>query len=149
MRKKAMLKCLQYFDTIPYINYGGCLFAAYYCFKYLQKLGLDKYVSIVQLNNWDDSNIKNNISCFKNNSHDFCPDSHFAICLGGKRFYDSTGIINKNEYQYYSIIPKESIENFCSTLLDSKNARKWNPSFNRENVSIMKNFVENCTYDEE
>jgi hypothetical protein len=120
-RFKLALKRL---NTIPNINRGGCLVAAYH-------LHLRFGCQIVHLDymDYDVKGFLNNQAFINGNSKKASSAYHFAVTFDkGMTLYDSRGKLNPNNYTTL-LIPNEKTKEFVQNSL--KNGC-WNPMFNRK-----------------
>lgn len=129
---RVIKECREVLSTIPNINNGGCLIAAYSIFlyykKYYPKLFKDSLV-IVQLSKTP-GDIVHNQMYLKNYYDSPCSSNHFGISFnGGKTYYDSEGLISVSEYSYKLIIPHKLTKEFTVKALKSST---WNSKFKRK-----------------
>lgn len=129
--KQVVLENYNLLNNISNINSGGCLYAAYAIYESLKKLNLHKNEDLVIIQfSYSKHQIKNNKDFINGETDTASSSSHFGISVdGGKTAYDSEGLVEEGEYNYYLIIPNKMIEVFCNSSLQGGN---WSSNFNRK-----------------
>ena len=105
-------------DEIPSLNHGGCAYAAYGIYNYIQRNHPElspRIIYIVDHEDYKDLQLGNPISC-----------SHAVVEINGI-YYDSEGIYTPDEDEHAFPISKEFLK---ETLIHGD----WNDMFNISNV---------------
>lgn len=131
MKLNSIKDVLDYLNTIPYINRGGCAIAALAVYLWAkQNNKLPEDFEIWYLHYWtDDYNDNQNYLAGNNSWSSSC--THAVIYYDGKIVDSNTEDVNTAAYGRHILsIPKSMVETFILDTLD--NIYMWNPDFNRE-----------------
>lgn len=121
----------KYLKTIPTIDNGGCLIAAYAIYLVLKKRNaLPSSFRIVSFaRDYLADKYSINSRFITGQSNTLAVTSHYGFTLDGVTYRDSKGVIPNDKYKYILVIPFEMTEEYCvqSLLLPD-----WNSIFNRD-----------------
>lgn len=124
-------KYLKELNEIPYINRGGCLYAAYGVWLKLQQEGLllnDKIVIVMYCDNdyYKDVNMK----FLENKTKQAESSNHFGLSFnGGKTAYDTGGLVTRWNHCELIVIDFDKTQSFCESSLKYGS---WNELFERK-----------------
>lgn len=127
---RSSKEAFKFLGRVPLLNWGGCLVAAYVYYLNEKRNGTEKDIQLVELEEYEKTNIRHNQSFLKGKYKTANSDNHFAWIRDGNDaiLYDGTGIM-PFDFDYKLQIPKESIESFS---VNSLNNGGWNPEFDRQ-----------------
>ena len=119
----------KFFSSIPNINSGGCLIAAYAFFLHEKKWNRHHNIQIVALDKYQMSHRCN--SRYIDGKSDYAESAaHFGWTFdSGQNVYDCEGLVNQKPYKYKLCIPKVQTDDFCVNSLTNG---CWNWMFRRE-----------------
>ncbi|MCB1712203.1 MAG: hypothetical protein KDH96_06940 [Candidatus Riesia sp.] len=123
----------RYLDSVPSINWGGCGFAAYAMYLWLEKNGqLSEDTTVIYgCSSWYFNVHEQNMNALNNGYKNATACIHAALMHEGK-IIDSDETINISEDHRFSellVIPRERIHHFMQASLRSE---EWAEAFNRE-----------------
>ena len=131
---KDLKEIRQYLDSIPDINRGGCLVAAFSIYLYLKKNGgLTKDFRIIEIDEDMVSRYQNALQYLKDDYHQHVESCGHAVIFMNGKVYDST--IDKdisdmpNALIYGVFIDPVNNE---QKIIDQINNASWNESFDRK-----------------
>lgn len=124
-------KYLRELKTIPNINRGGCLYAAYAVWLKLQQEGLLLNDKIVIVMYYDDNYHKDvNMKFLENKTKQATSSTHFGLSFnGGKTVYDTGGIVRRYRDCDTMVIDFDKTQSFCESSLKYGG---WNSAFIRK-----------------
>lgn len=130
---EVVVEALEVLSEIPYINNGGCGFAAYSIYLYLKKHNmLPEDFSIVYLNDdWDNEQYFYNQGFLTGNNPNATSCAHAVVFMEG-RFIDSFGPYDPDyeDYGYRLFLTPDVIDAFMTDSLSCR--QDWNSLFKRD-----------------
>ncbi len=127
--KKTLKQVQKFLDNIPDIDRGGCGISALAMYRWLKNNGDKSNIKFVFLYEYgDEKEYLTNKRVLKDKEGEPVACSHCCI-LHGKKFIDSEGVVDIEEYEWVQIIKEED---FLKRSL--ANIGEWNPRFDRHNI---------------
>lgn len=132
---------LQFLNSIPAINYGGCGIAAYCLSKVLERHQMPKSKALMLFQLGDEAVVVRNIDGLYNSKINKLSSCSHVICENSGVFFDSCG-----EFPISDMMIKHKYILVCDTdelYSVIKHGKGWNCRFNREHyVPLIEEFFQ-------
>jgi hypothetical protein len=140
--KLSFKQTLKALDRIPNINRGGCGFAALALFDAANREG--RKAKIVYCYTAYDGSALHKNNQFKEGKRKKAHACHHIIVKLGKKYWDSTGKIDEDEFADFEWIDEEITRKHLIASINNKGA--WNSIFDRRgSMSQLKKLIKRNT----